>query len=101
MCKVGWFDDGLRLLTGIGGQQCVLFAYHFGKVLLRFGVLTTQYDGKFEVAEHGLALIFAINHVKVGQRLGQHHNTDVAFPQFTQGLGNLQLAERGKFVKTE
>ena len=54
-----------------------------------------------KVAQHGFSFVLAVNHIEVGQRLGEHHNTDVTLPQFAQGLGDLQFAERGKFVKTE
>ena len=101
MRKVCGLDDWLRLLAGIGGQQCMLFAYHFGEVFLCFGVLAAEQNGKLKVAQHGFPLVLAVNHIEVSQRLGQHHNTDVALSQFAQGLGDLQLAERGKFVKTK
>ena len=101
MCKVSWLDDRLRLLVGIGGQQCVFFAYHFGKVFLCFGVLAAEQNGKLKVAQHGFPFVLAVNHIEVSQLLGQHHNTDVALPQLAQGLGDLQFAERGKFIKTE
>ena len=80
VCEVCGLDDRLRLLAGVGGQQCVLFAYHFGKVFLRFGILAAEQNGKLKVAKHGFPFVLAVNHIEVSQRLGQHHNTDVALP---------------------
>ena len=80
MCEVCGFDDWLRLLAGVGGQQCVLFAYHFGKVFLRFGILAAEQNGKLKVAKHGFPFVLAVNHIEVSQRLGNQHNTDLALP---------------------
>lgn len=84
VCEVCGLDDRLRLLAGIGDQQCVLFAYHFGEVFLRFGVLAAEQNGKLKVAKHGFPFVLTVNHIEVGQRLGEHHNTDVTLPQFAQ-----------------
>lgn len=101
MCKVGWLDDGLRFLVWVRCQQGAFFTNHFGEILLCFGVLAAQYDRKFEVAEHCLALVFAVNHVKVSQRLRQHHNADMPLPQLAQAFNNLQFAERSELVKAK
>ena len=101
MCKVCGLDYRLRLCIRICFQWGTLVSYHFGKILLRFGVLTTEQNRKFEIAEHRLSLILAVNHIKVSQRLRQHHYTDMAFAQLAQGLGDLRFSKRRELVQAE
>ena len=101
MRKVGWLDYRLGLGAGIRFQGRAFVAYHFGKILLCFGVLAAKQDSNFEIAEHCFTLVLTINHVKVSQRLRQHHYTDMAFAQLTQGLGYLEFAKGCKFIQAK